>query len=211
MADAEVKEEVVAVAALIKMKPVLIDHDDSFTFILAHLIAEACGVEAVVLNHRESSVEEVKALKPSHLILSPGPGNPTKKEDFLMGAELLETFKDEIPILGVCLGHQGMGSFGGAKVERAPIVMHGRTSELHHTKTGLFKGLPEPLTVMRYHSLCLTDLPPELEATAWSEDETVMAFQHKNLPLFGVQFHPESLASEHGLRLLKNFFLPAKF
>ncbi len=104
-----------------------------------------------------------------------------------------------------------MGAFFGAKVERAASIMHGRTSEVRHSQTGLFKGVSSPLIAMRYHSLCLTELPPELEATAWSEDETVMAFEHKTLPIFGLQFHPESLVSEHGLRMLKNFFHPEKF
>lgn len=184
------------------MKVILIDHDDSFTFILARYIEDACGVFPMVLNHRKTSVAAIKKLNPTHIILSPGPGNPTKKKDFAIGAAILKNF--DLPVLGVCLGHQGICAYFGATIKQATPV-HGKKSLITHNKKGLFKNIPSPFPAMRYHSLIAENLPDELTATAFADTE-IMAVQHKTRPIFGVQFHPESIGTEHGLKIIRNFF-----
>ncbi len=186
------------------LKPVLIDHDDSFTFILARYIEDACGVFPTVLNHRKTTHEEIKNLQPTHIILSPGPGNPTNHSDFAIGNEIISEFN--LPILGVCLGHQGICAHFGAKITHAKRVLHGKKSLITHNNKGLFKNIPSPLTVMRYHSLAAINLPEELEVTAFADDGAIMAVKHKTRPIFGVQFHPESVGTEHGLKIIENFF-----
>lgn len=200
------------------LKVLLIDHDDSFTDILARYVENATGEFPIIKNHRKTSVAEIKKLRPSHIILSPGPGNPSlpadKKTnpktnpDFSIGHAILKNF--HLPILGVCLGHQGIAAYFGAKITHAPEPRHGKKSQITHDKKGLFKGIPSPLTVMRYHSLCVVNLPTELEVTSTSEDELIMSFAHKTLPIFGVQFHPESIATEQGQKIIENFFAITK-
>ena len=210
------------------MKPILIDHDDSFTHILAQYIGELTAkltgetpTLPTVLNHSNTSLKEIREHNPSHIILSPGPGTALKKEDFAIGNEILDEYaspnpnanpnpnrETQIPILGVCLGHQGIASHFGAKITHAPEVMHGKRSQIFHNKTGIFKDIPSPFTAMRYHSLAITNLPSKLEILAQTKSnngETIMAIRHKNLPIFGVQFHPESIGTEHGKKLLENF------
>jgi anthranilate synthase/aminodeoxychorismate synthase-like glutamine amidotransferase len=185
------------------MQPILIDHDDSFTYILAQYIGEITGEFPKVLHHAQTSLEEIKAYKPSHIILSPGPGTAENPKDFAIGPDLIMAFP-QTPILGVCLGHQGLAAHFGAKITPAAKVMHGKRSQITHTGTSIFKDLPNPLTVMRYHSLSVT-LPKDCEALAWSEDQTLMAFKHKSRPLYGLQFHPESVGTEHGKKILESF------
>lgn len=185
------------------MKVILIDHDDSFTHILADYIATVTGELPLILNHKKISLAALKQLSPTHIILSPGPGNPTKKKDFAIGAAILKNF--DLPILGVCLGHQGICAFFGAEIKHAARVMHGHKSQITHNKKGLFKNIPSPFTAMRYHSLIAENLPEELEATAHAGSE-IMAIQHKTSPIFGVQFHPESIGTEHGMKIIENFF-----
>lgn len=160
-----------------------------------------------ILQHDQTSIEEIRALKPSHIVLSPGPGRPEILADFAIGLEILQEFAGKIPILGVCLGHQGIAMLHKAKIVHAPEVMHGKRSEILHTNKGIFKGLPNPLTIMRYHSLMVDpeSFPEELEVTAQTNDGLIMGFQHKKFPIHGVQFHPESMGTEHGLQLIRNF------
>ena len=187
-------------------RPVLIDHDDWFSFILAQYLAEASGAEPMVLHHRNNTLEDLKRLQPTHLIFSPGPGHVENPEDFDLDRSAFEEFQSQIPILGVCLGHQGIAHHLGATVVQAPQIMHGKQSQVHHSGEGIFKDLPSPMTVMRYHSWVVKNLPPNLKTTATSEDSCVMAFEHLQKPIFGVQFHPESVGTENGILLLKNFF-----
>lgn len=172
------------------MRLLLIDHDDSFTHILADYLARASSSTVKILNHRQH--KEIQAYKPTHLILSPGPGHPNEYPDFI---------NPKIPTLGICLGHQKIAQHFGATVSHAHQVMHGKQSQITHQ----FPGLPNPLTVMRYHSLAVSNLPAELTATAHAEDGTIMALKHRELPMYGLQFHPESIGTEHGLTLLQNF------
>ncbi len=187
------------------MKILLIDHDDSFTHILAQYLGEISGELPRVVNHKEISIEEIEDFKPSHIVLSPGPGTVEHHKDFMIGKEVLKAFAGRIPILGVCLGHQGIGHFYGATVSHAPRVMHGKRSQITHDGGGLFAGIQSPMTVMRYHSLTLEEIPKTLEVSAKTEDGVVMALRHKELPVFGVQFHPESIGTEKGRELLRNF------
>lgn len=181
----------------------LIDNYDSFTYNLCNLLSEIGGKVKVVRNDA-ISVEGVKKLAPEKIVLSPGPGNPANARDFGVCRGILEGIK-ETPILGVCLGHQGIIlHFGGKVMKNKP--MHGKTSEITHDGKGLFEGVPSPMRVMRYHSLVGVDLPDCLKATATSaDDKQVMAVQHKNLPIYGVQFHPESIMTENGKKILANF------
>lgn len=187
------------------MRIILIDHDDSFTHILAQYLGEISGELPWVVNHKDISIEEIEEYGPSHIVLSPGPGTVEHHKDFMIGEGVLKTFAGRIPILGVCLGHQGIGRFYGATVKHAPTVMHGKRSKISHNGKGLFANITSPMTVMRYHSLIIEDLPDELKVTAETEDGVVMALRHKELPVFGVQFHPESIGTEGGKQLLRNF------
>jgi len=182
---------------------ILIDNYDSFTYNLYHYMAEL-GAEMEVFRNDEKTVAEIKAMKPEGIILSPGPKTP---DDAGICLEVIETLAGDIPILGVCLGHQAIGQAFGGKVVRAPELMHGKTSEILHDGSGVFAGLPSPFVATRYHSLTLEPetFPDALTVTARTADGVIMALQHPDMALFGVQFHPESILSEHGHALLQNF------
>ena len=185
----------------------VVDNYDSFTYNLVQCFGEL-GAEPVVRRNDALSVDEALALAPDAIVVSPGPGTPA---DAGISVPLIRAAAGKVPVLGVCLGHQALGEAFGAAVVRADRLMHGKTGEVAHTGNGLFSDLPSPLTVMRYHSLIVSaaGLPAELEVIAWSADrppgEEIMALRHRTLPLFGVQFHPESIATREGERLLGNF------
>lgn len=183
----------------------MIDNYDSFTFNLVQYFQQL-GQEIVVKRNDEISLAEIEALAPSHLVISPGPCSPNEAGISLAA---IEHFADRLPILGVCLGHQAMAQVFGARVVRAQRVMHGKVSAITHTGERLFKGLNQPLTVTRYHSLLVDAVPEGFVLDAWFDDPThgreIMAMSHKQLPLFGVQFHPESILTEQGHELLANF------
>ena len=181
----------------------VIDNYDSFTYNLVHYVNEL-GAETAVWRNDKISVQDALALNPEGVILSPGPCTPNEAGICL---PLLRAAPPELPILGVCLGHQSIGQAYGGEVIRAKSLMHGKTSRIHHDGRGLFKDIPSPFTATRYHSLSVRreDLPPELDVTAWTEDGEIMGVQHKSRPVHGVQFHPESIATEYGHELLGNF------
>ena len=180
----------------------LIDNYDSFTYILLHYLLQ-CGHECVVYRNDEISLEQLISLAPERLIISPGPETPLQA-GITMAA--IDHFHKRIPILGVCLGHQALGMYFGARLVHTAYPMHGKTSAITHTGHSLFSGIPSPFTAMRYHSLAVADFSnPSLEAIAHTEDGTIMALAHKQYPCIGVQFHPESVGTEHGLQLLKNW------
>jgi anthranilate synthase component 2 len=181
----------------------VIDNYDSFTYNLVHYLNEL-GAQTLVRRNDALSVEEALGLRPQAVLLSPGPCTPNEAGICL---DLLAAAPTDLPILGVCLGHQAIGQAFGGRVERAQSLMHGKTSLIHHADKGVFRGLPNPFTGARYHSLAVprTSLPDVLEVTAWTEDGEVMGLQHKGRPVHGVQFHPESIATEGGHALLANF------
>ena len=181
----------------------VIDNYDSFTYNLVHYLAEL-GAPTRVVRNDALTVEEALALKPEAVLLSPGPCTPNEA-GICLG--LLAAAPDHLPIFGVCLGHQSIGQAFGGQVIRAKTLMHGKTSPIHHKGQGVFKGLRDGFTAARYHSLAvLADpLPEVLEAVAWTDDGEIMGLQHRTRPIFGVQFHPESIATEGGHQLLGNF------
>lgn len=181
----------------------VIDNYDSFTYNLVHYLNEL-GAETVVHRNDALSVQEALGLHPEAVLLSPGPCAPDQAGICL---PLLRGAPEDLAILGVCLGHQAIGQAYGGDVVRAKSIMHGKTSQIHHADKGLFKGLPNPFTATRYHSLAVdrATLPDDLEVTAWTEDGEIMGFQHRTRPVFGVQFHPVSIATEGGHQLLDNF------
>ncbi|HDT2997851.1 TPA: aminodeoxychorismate synthase component II [Proteus mirabilis] len=185
----------------------LIDNYDSFTYNLYQYFCEL-GAEVVVKRNDEIGLKEIEKMVPSHLVISPGPCTP---DEAGISLEAIQRFAGEIPILGVCLGHQAIGQAFGASVIRAREVMHGKNSLIHHNQQGVFKGLNRPLSVTRYHSLVIdaTTLPVPFEVTAWSQHDgnvdEIMGIRHRTLPIEGVQFHPESILSEQGHELLNNF------
>jgi len=181
----------------------VIDNYDSFTYNLVHYLNEL-GAETVVHRNDALTVQEALGLHPEAVLLSPGPCAPDQAGICL---PLLRGAPEDLAILGVCLGHQAIGQAYGGDVVRAKSIMHGKTSQIHHADKGLFKGLPSPFTATRYHSLAVdrATLPEDLEVTAWTEDGEIMGFQHRTRPVFGVQFHPESIATEGGHQLLDNF------
>jgi anthranilate synthase component 2 len=181
----------------------VIDNYDSFTYNLVHYLNELGG-ETIVRRNDALSVQEALGLKPQAVLLSPGPCTPDEAGICL---PLLRGAPEDLPILGVCLGHQSIGQAYGGEVVRAKSIMHGKTSQIHHNGKGVFKGLPNPFTATRYHSLAVKreTLPDDLEVTAWTDDGEIMGFQHKTRPVYGVQFHPESIATEGGHQLLANF------
>jgi anthranilate synthase component 2 len=186
----------------------MIDNYDSFTYNLVQYFGEL-GVEVQVHRNDRISVDEVAALQPRHIVLSPGPCTPNEAGICL---ELIARLQGQFPILGVCLGHQSIGQAFGGVVTRAREVMHGKVSPIHHADVGVFRGLPSPYTATRYHSLVVEQqsLPDCLEVTAWTQHadgrrDEIMGLRHKQLPIEGVQFHPESILTEHGHQLLKNF------
>lgn len=181
---------------------VMIDNYDSFTYNLVQYFGEL-GAEIRVFRNDAVTLDEIKALKPTHIVISPGPGNP---DDGGISNEVLREFGPTTPILGVCLGHQCIGQVYGGKVSRAPRLMHGKTSSVYHNGKGLFDGVPSPFKATRYHSLIVEEpLPEVLQVTAFTRDGEVMGLRHKKYPTVGVQFHPESILTEHGKRILQNF------
>ena len=186
----------------------LIDNYDSFTFNLFHFLGEVGGHCKVVRNDK-ITVAEALALQPEAIVLSPGPCTPNEAGICL---DLIAAAAGRIPILGVCLGHQAVGQAFGGYVVRAPAPMHGKTSRIFHSAVDILEGVPSPFTATRYHSLIVerATLPSDLIATAWTEDGILMGLRHRTLPIWGVQFHPESIASEHGHRLLGNFLAIAR-
>jgi anthranilate synthase component 2 len=181
----------------------LIDNYDSFVYNLRHYLGEM-GAEVKVVRNDAITVAEALALQPDGIVLSPGPCDPDKAGICL---DLILKAAGKVPVFGVCLGHQAIGQAFQGRVVRAPEPMHGKVSAIHHTGTGLFAGLPSPFRATRYHSLIVDrpSLPPVLEVTAWTDDGLIMGMAHRDLTVHGVQFHPESIASEHGHRLLRNF------
>ena len=187
----------------------LIDNYDSFTYNLVHYVGEL-GADVVVKRNDELNVQEAMALNPSAIMLSPGPCDPDQAGICLaITGAAAET---KTPLIGVCLGHQTIGQVFGGKVVRHSEIVHGKMGAMHHNNTSLFAGLPSPFEATRYHSLVVDreTLPDSLEITAWLEDGTIMGLKHKELPIHGCQFHPESIASEHGHAMLKNFLDSAK-
>jgi anthranilate synthase component 2 len=181
----------------------LIDNYDSFTFNLVHYLGEL-GAEVSVWRNDEITVADVLALRPDAIVLSPGPCTPNEAGVCL---DLVRSASETTPMLGVCLGHQAIGQGFGGDIARAPAPMHGKVSRISHNARGLFRGLNGPFHATRYHSLIIerSSAPAELEITAESDDGLVMGVEHRDRPVFGVQFHPESIASEHGRRILRNF------
>jgi anthranilate synthase/aminodeoxychorismate synthase-like glutamine amidotransferase len=181
----------------------LIDNYDSFVYNLARYVREL-GETPLVRRHDAIGVDEILGLAPSHIIISPGPCSPKEAG---ISTEVVRRVGDSIPILGVCLGHQCIGAAYGGEIVRAGAPMHGKTSRIHHSGAGLFSGLPNPFSATRYHSLVIApaSVPPSLQVTARSEDGEIMAVQHIEHPVYGLQFHPESVLTEHGYRLLDHF------
>jgi anthranilate synthase component II len=181
----------------------LIDNYDSFVYNLARYVREL-GETPLVRRHDAIGVDEILALAPSHIIISPGPCSPKEAG---ISTEVVRQVGPKIPLLGVCLGHQCIGAAYGGEIVRAGFPMHGKTSRIHHSQTGLFSGLPSPFIATRYHSLVIApdSVPPSLEVTATSEDGEIMAVRHVEHPVYGVQFHPESVLTEHGYRILDHF------
>ncbi|MEH1912433.1 anthranilate synthase component II [Nostoc sp.] len=189
---------------------IVIDNYDSFTYNLVQYLGELAAEFPVaddikVFRNDKISIDEIRALKPEAVVISPGPGRP---EDAGISLELIEQLGQELPILGVCLGHQSIGQVFGGKIIPAPELMHGKTSQVSHNGVGVFQGLENPLTATRYHSLVIEreTCPDVLEITAWVEDNTIMGVRHRNYPhIQGVQFHPESVLTSSGKQLLRNF------
>jgi anthranilate synthase/aminodeoxychorismate synthase-like glutamine amidotransferase len=180
----------------------LIDNYDSFTYNLAQYLGEL-GAPPVVRRNDQITLDEIDAMAPDRIVISPGPGRP---EDAGISVDVVKRFGPTRPLLGVCLGHQGIGvAFGGAVV-RAPHLMHGKVSAVQHDARGVFRGVSQPFTAGRYHSLVISDpLPPALEAAARTDDGTIMGVRHREFPIHGVQFHPESVLTGEGRQLLRNF------
>lgn len=187
-------------------KVLLIDNFDSFTFNLYQYIGELAD-EVTVVRNTDVPFADIKAGKFTHIVISPGPGDPTDEEYFHGAARAIKEFHGKYPLLGICLGHQGIGASFGAKVVKAPTIMHGKTSTFNHDGQGLLHGIPENITVMRYHSLVVDPktMPKELIVDATADDGSIMAFHHVSEPTFGLQFHPESFATPAGKLLLGNF------
>lgn len=181
----------------------LIDNYDSFTYNLVQYFGEL-GADVRVFRNDSLTVAELAALNPDYLVISPGPGEPLR--DGGISAQALLHFSGRIPVLGVCLGHQCLGAVYGGRVERAPRLMHGKTSPVYHSGAGIFAGLPSPFNAMRYHSLIVNEpIPAELEVVARTAEGEIMALQRRNTATYGVQFHPESILTEYGQQLLQNF------
>ena len=189
------------------MKLLMIDNYDSFTYNIVQYFGEL-GAAVEVYRNDEITIADMQARQPTHLVISPGPCAP---EQAGISVDAIRHFMGRLPILGVCLGHQSIGAALGARIVRAQQLMHGKTSSIRHTGEGVFAGLPEQVVVNRYHSLAIerASCPPDLVVTAWSDDDEIMGVRHRELPLQGVQFHPESILSEHGHAMLKNFLATA--
>jgi anthranilate synthase component 2 len=197
-----------------KVRLFMVDNYDSFTYNIVHLLAEL-GAEVVVKRNDEITVEDIEKYNPDGLVISPGPCTPHEAG---ISVKAIKHFKDKLPILGVCLGHQSIGVAFGAKIRKARTLKHGKSSKIEHSNKGILKGLDNPFEAIRYHSLVIDEktLPPSLEVVAIStDDREIMAIQHKELPIFGVQFHPESVGfnekfQEWGKTILKNFIKVVK-
>ena len=181
----------------------MIDNYDSFTYNLVQYLGEL-GEDVRVYRNDQITVPEIEKLKPDHIVISPGPCTPNEAG---VSVETIRKLGDQFPILGVCLGHQSIGQAYGGKIVRAKQLMHGKTSMIRHAEKGVFAGLPDPFEATRYHSLVIerASLPDALEVTAWTDDGEIMGVRHKTLPVEGVQFHPESILTQHGHELLANF------
>jgi anthranilate synthase/aminodeoxychorismate synthase-like glutamine amidotransferase len=180
----------------------MIDNYDSFTYNLVQYFGEL-GADITVFRNDQVTIEKVMALAPDQIVISPGPGDP---DDGGVSNEVIRQLGQTTPLLGVCLGHQCIGHVYGGKVSRAPRLMHGKVSSVYHNARGLFNGVPSPFKATRYHSLIVEEpLPDCLEVTAFTRDGEIMGLRHKEYPVLGVQFHPESILTEHGKRLLRNF------
>ncbi len=181
----------------------VIDNYDSFTYNLVQYFGQL-GVEQKVFRNDQITVEQALALNPDRVMISPGPCSPVEAG---VSCDMIKAFAGKKPLLGVCLGHQSIGHVYGGRVIRAPNLMHGKTSNVFHNNTDLFKEMPNPFAATRYHSLVVEreTFPACLEITAWTEDGLVMGLRHKELPVYGVQFHPESFATDNGIQILKNF------
>ena len=184
----------------------MIDNYDSFTYNLVQYFGEL-GEAMKVARNDEITLEEVERLAPKGIVISPGPCTPNEAG---ISLPLIERFAGKIPILGVCLGHQAIGQAFGGRVIHARQLMHGKVSPIHHAGVGVFRGLPSPFNATRYHSLAVerSTLPAVLEVTAWTDDGEIMGLRHRTLAIEGVQFHPESILTEHGHAMLKNFLTP---
>jgi anthranilate synthase/aminodeoxychorismate synthase-like glutamine amidotransferase len=181
----------------------VIDNYDSFTYNLVQYLGQL-QKNLKVFRNDKISIAKIRQLKPEKIVISPGPGRP---ENAGISCELIDRFKDKIPILGVCLGHQAIGYVFGGKIIQAKNIMHGKTSLICHNKKEIFKGVPSPFEATRYHSLLVDrkTLPDILEITAWTKDKEIMGLKHKEYKIWGVQFHPESILTKAGLRILSNF------
>jgi para-aminobenzoate synthetase len=186
------------------MRTLLVDNHDSYTYNVFHLLAGVSGEEPIVVDNDAVSWRALSRWDFDAIVLSPGPGSPQRWHDFCVCNDILRY--SEIPVLGICLGHQGLGHLLAGKVSSAPEAMHGRLSRIHHADDGLFEGIPQDFPVVRYHSLAITDMGPDGNVTAWADDGVVMGIEHRRRPMWGVQFHPESIATEHGARLVENFY-----
>src|SRR5512133_3958224 len=185
------------------MRTLLIDNYDSFTFNLFHLLGEVNGEEPIVARNDELPWEELAALRVDNVVISPGPGRPEHERDVGVSLEVLQ--RAELPLLGVCLGHQALAHVSGGAIDHAPEVMHGRLSQIDHDGRGLFAGIPQGFSAVRYHSLAVGAVPATLRVTAWTPDDVVMGLEHRSRPLWGVQFHPEAISPEHGGARLRSF------
>jgi para-aminobenzoate synthetase len=187
------------------MKTLLVDNHDSYTYNVFHLLASASGEEPMVVNNDAVSWRVLTRMDFDAIVLSPGPGHPSRWHDFGVCSDILR--HSEVPVFGICLGHQGIGNLLDGTVNRAPMAMHGRLSRVMHEGKGLFKDVPQGFSVVRYHSLAITSPPgPEGHIVAWAEDGVVMGVEHTKRPIWGVQFHPESISTEYGLKIAQNFF-----
>ena len=182
----------------------MIDNYDSFTFNLVQYLGEICDSEIMVFRNDKITIKEIQAMRPEAIIVSPGPCTPREAG---VSVEVIQILGPEIPVLGVCLGHQSIGFAFGGNVIRAPYLMHGKVSQISHNGEGIFRGLPVPFTATRYHSLIIerSTCPECLQITAGTEDGLIMGISHKTYPIFGVQFHPESILTEGGKLILANF------
>ena len=192
------------------MKIIIIDNYDSFTYNLFQYIAVLAKSAPLVFYNDKLSLHHLPQLRPDALIISSGAGNPLNKHDFGLCSEII--MNAQIPLLGICLGHQGIGSVFGAPIIHAPEVIHGRESNIYHNGKHIFQDIPQGFAAIRYHSLIIDgkNLPSQLVKTAWTEDNVIMGIQHREKPLFGVQFHPESVGTNWGKTILKNFLKYAK-
>ena len=186
------------------MKTLIIDNYDSFTFNLYQFVGELGG-NPIVYRNDKITIKEVKELQPTHIVISPGPGDPRDERYFGICKDTILELGQDTPVLGVCLGHQGIGYLFGAKIVRAPQVMHGKTSMVTHNGRDVFSGIKSPIKAMRYHSLVVESIPDCLQVTATTQDGIVMGLRHKDYPIYGIQFHVESVGTPEGKKILKNF------